>query len=499
MSNTNPTNRAWQGLFLLGLALLAVLTYSSWAPLLTGIQEAVGSQSASIEDIETEETEEVGDDDELDHHDHADDVEHHGDEANEDEHERHGDDDHAHEEHGHDDPNHLELSPQAQLNIGLKIGPVALESFERTITIPGIIVERPGRTSVAVAAPLSGIVDRVVAVEGQAVTPGEPLFEVRLTHEEIVQAQGEFLKTAVDLEVVGREVARLEAIAADGAIAGKMLLERKYEQEKEQAVFQAQREALRLHGLSDEQVDAIVRDRKLLQGLTVFAPKGQNGSSKEDRTLVWQVQELKVSPGQHVDAGETLAVLTDYRTLFIQGKAFEQDSAQIQQAVERGWPMTAVVEMTGTEPQQIGDLKVTYTAGRVDPASRAFHVYVTLPNRLLRDATGEYGHRYIDWQFKPGQRVELRVPVEEWQDRIVLPVGAVTREGPESYVFQVDGDSFRRRPVHEEFRDQFSVVIANDGSIFPGDYVALSGAQQMQIAIKNKSGGGVDPHAGHHH
>jgi hypothetical protein len=43
------------------------------------------------------------------------------------------------------------------------------------------------------------------------------------------------------------------------------------------------------------------------------------------------------------------------------------------------------------------------------------------------------------------------------------------------------------------------VVVANDGSIFPGDYVALSGAQQMQIALKNKAGGAIDPHAGHNH
>jgi multidrug efflux pump subunit AcrA (membrane-fusion protein) len=191
--------------------------------------------------------------------------------------------------------------------------------------------------------------------------------------------------------------------------------------------------------------------------------------------------------------------LADYRTLFIEGKAFEQDAGEVFQAVEKQWPVTAVVEGAGAEPEQIGGLKVAYTSGRVDPTSRAFHFYVTLPNRLLRDVADAEGHRSIDWQFKPGQRVELRVPVEIWTERIVLPVGAVAREGAESYVFQVDGDSFRRRPVHEEFRDQFSVVVANDGSLFTGDTIALSGAQQMQIAIKNQSGGGVDPHAGHTH
>lgn len=412
-------------------------------------------------------------------------------------------DEQAHDHAGHDhnagDPNRLELSPQAQRNIGLQSGPVTLGPFERTATIPGIIVERPGRTSVAVGAPLSGVVAKIVAVEGEAVKPGQPLFEIRLTHEEIVQAQGEFLQTAAELDVIAREVERLEQVAAQGAIAGKTFLERKYEQEKRRAALQAQREALVLHGLSEAQIDAILTDRKLLKGLTVYAPEGFEGDTHVTDGVTWQVQELDVNTGQHVTAGDTLAELTDYCVLFIEGKAFEQDSQEVLHAVKENWPVTAVVDAAGEEPQRIENLKLSYTSGRVDPESRAFHFYVTLPNRVLRDATTYEGHRSIDWEFKPGQRVDIRLPVEKWTDRIVVPVGAVARDGAESYVFQVSGDSFVRRPVHEEFRDPMFAVLANDGSIFPGDVIALSGAQQMQIALKNKSGGGVDPHAGHNH
>lgn len=451
------------------IGVLAASTFSHWSPLLGDVQSALARRTAPLAD-------------EHDHHDHGAAGEEHG-----------------HEHSAHSDPNHLDLSPQAQRNIGLKVGAVTLQTFERTITIPGIVADRPGRTSVAVAAPLGGIVSRVVAAEGEAVTPGQLLFEVRLTHEEIVQAQGEFLKTAAELEVTRREVARLEGVAAEGAIPRRMMLERKYEQEKQQAVLKAQREALLLHGLSDEQVDAILRDQKLLQGLTVVAPACANGDSTGHGDHIWQVQELKVTPGQHVNAGDTLAVLADYRTLFIEGKAFEQDAAEVYRAVEGGWPITAVIETAGSEPQKISGLKITYTSGRVDPESRAFHFYVTLPNRMLRDVEDADGHHFVDWRFKPGQRVELRVPVEQWPDRIVLPIDAVARDSAESYVFQVNGNSFQRRPVHEEYRDQYSVVVANDGSIFPGDYVALSGAQQMQIALKNKAGGAIDPHAGHNH
>jgi hypothetical protein len=93
----------------------------------------------------------------------------------------------------------------------------------------------------------------------------------------------------------------------------------------------------------------------------------------------------------------------------------------------------------------------------------------------------------------------LRIPVQHWTERIVLPIEAVVQEGPECYVFQSYGDHLDRRPVHVEYRDQKWAVIANDGAIAPGDQVAASAAHQMQMALRNKSGGAVDPHAGHNH
>ena len=81
----------------------------------------------------------------------------------------------------------------------------------------------------------------------------------------------------------------------------------------------------------------------------------------------------------------------------------------------------------------------------------------------------------------------------------MLPIDAVVKEGAEWFVFQQYGDHFDRRSVHVEYRDQHWAVIAGDGTLSPGDIVAASGAYQMHLTLKNKAGGGVDPHAGHHH
>jgi hypothetical protein len=61
-----------------------------------------------------------------------------------------------------------------------------------------------------------------------------------------------------------------------------------------------------------------------------------------------------------------------------------------------------------------------------------------------------------------------------------------------------DGDTFRAQPVHVEYEDDEVAVIANDGSIFPGDPVATSGAFALGLALE-AGPAGADPHAGHDH
>lgn len=408
--------------------------------------------------------------------------------------------DHGHEhghEHGHDDADSLQISPQARKNIALKTGPVALTEFERTISVPGVVVERPGLSVIAITAPMTGIVTRIGVIQGEAVAPGQFLFEMRLTHEDLVQAQSEFLKTAEELDVIGREIQRLDKVTASGGIPGKTLLERKYEQQKQQAVLHAQHQSLLLHGLSEEQVKEIQASRTLIKELQIVVPTTEK-MAELDAKAVYQVTELKVERGRQVTAGEMLAVLTNHAELFIEGNAFEKDVPLINRALERDAAITAVVDSGAEQKETLEKLKILYLAGSVDVESRAFHFYATLPNERLRDQPSG-GRRFISWRYKPGQRVQLLVPVEQWKDRIVLPAEAVAQDGVEAYVFQANGDRFQRRPVHIEYRDPYSVVIANDGSVFPGDVVALSSAQQMLLAIKNKSGSAIDPHAGHNH
>jgi multidrug efflux pump subunit AcrA (membrane-fusion protein) len=405
-------------------------------------------------------------------------------------HEHGHDDSHA----GHDETNSIELSEQGRKNIGLKLTKVELQTFVRTMLIPGVIRDVPGKSTIEVAAPLTGVVTQIHISQGATVAPGDRLFEMRLTDEDLVQAQADLLRTAQELRVTEREIARLEAVAQGGSIARKSLLERQYERQKQQAVLASQRQALLLHGLAKDDVEGILTDGKLVSELTIFAPKPTGMAD-----AILQVQDLRVAQGQNVQAGTTLVALSNHFTLLVEGNAFERDLPAVTRASSEGWPVSIRVESESESSRLVKDLSVLYVAAKVVPESRMVHFYVSLPNEITRDFKSDTGQRFTSWRYRPGQRVEILVPVEQWSDRIVLPLSAVAQDGVENYVFTPNGDHFDRRPVHVEYRDTESVVIVNDGSVFPGSFVAVTAAQQLQIALKNKSGGAPDPHAGHNH
>ena len=85
----------------------------------------------------------------------------------------------------------LKLSAQARRNIGLSdelLRPIRLQTFRRAITVPAMVVGRPGRTQIQVATPMTGVITHVHVVTGETVEAGTVLFKIQLTHEDLVEA-----------------------------------------------------------------------------------------------------------------------------------------------------------------------------------------------------------------------------------------------------------------------------------------------------------------------
>lgn len=416
--------------------------------------------------------------------------------AHEDAHDHTHEDDHDHE-HSEADAKSITLSPNGLKNIGYEPFEVRLGDYEKQLSLPGIVAERAGRSRIHITAPITGIVTEIHAVEGQSLEADSPMFDLRLTHEELVNAQREFLRTAESLDVVNREIARLKALG-EGVVAGRRILEQEYERQKLEASLLAERQALVVHEIAPEQVDDILRTRTLLQDFVVRAPDHFHGDEACPGEHLFHVQSLPVSQGQQVEVGQELAVLADHCQLVVEGRAFEDDAAGLREAARNGWEITADLLPGRGTANAVTGLKLQYLADRIDPDTRAFRFYLQLPNEVVLDQTIDK-RRFLEWRYKPGQRMQLSVPVEKWHEQIVLPVTALVDEAGEIYVYRQNGDHFDQVPVHVVYRDQKSAVVANNGAIFPGDVIAGQGAYQMHLALKNKSGGGIDPHAGHSH
>lgn len=449
----------------------------------------------------------------------------------EDDHAGHDHSAHAGHDHaGHSDAESVELSKQARINMRLRTEPISVGIYTQYIEVPGVVTEWPGRTHIAVTSPLTGVLNSILISRGELVESGTPLFTLRLTHQDLVNTQETFLTKLGELDVEQREIERLSSIASSGAIAGKTLLTRKYERDKLMASVRAARQSMLLHGLTEEQINEIERSRVLIREVTVYAPSlhedrslhheslGQANArlaeSRSDRfasmaqppvmaphpahiDAEFLVTELHARLGQSVAAGGELAQLSDFSQLLIEGQAFQRDGKVLRQAADTDADVQAVFEAFG-DAEVIDGLNVVYIGTEVNRKSRALPFYVALVNQVERsEQSGE--KRYVSWQYKPGQRLTVRVPVSRIENAIVVPKDAVAEEGPEQYLFVENGEHFDRIPVAVLARDSLNVAIANDGQVWPGQSIAVSGAHQLQMALKNKSGGAIDPHAGHNH
>ena len=212
------------------------------------------------------------------------------------------------------------------------------------------------------------------------------------------------------------------------------------------------------------------------------------GTSRE---LAFEVQELNVELGQQVQAGQLLSTLANHQSLMIEGHAFKREASSLARAAENGWPIRcAFAEDDQTDwPPFDQTLEIRHLANSVNSETRTFGFFISLRNQSRTYQKDD--QTFVVWRFRPGQRVRLQVAVEELKNVLVLPSAAIVREGPETYVFQQNGDLFNRLPVHLLHEDRLHVVISNDGSVKPNFYLAQTADSSLNRVLKAQAASGI--------
>jgi cobalt-zinc-cadmium efflux system membrane fusion protein len=408
-------------------------------------------------------------------------------------------------EHGHGDETVVKLSPQAWQNLGLHARPVQVQSYWREVQVPGMVVDRPGVSDRGVVAPAVAVVARVHAFPGDTVRPGARLFTLRLISEYLQNAQSELFKATREIELVREKRERLKDVAQSGLVPPTQLIELDNQQRRLGAAVQAYRQDLLTRGLTPAHLEAIAAG-KFVAEIEVVAPPPPSSARPlpvsvaggDSAEPAFEVQELKVELGQQVQAGQLLCLLANHRELYVEGHAFRREAPLLEAAAQQGWPVR--VEFNADDgadwPPLSQDFRIRHLSNMVNPATRTFSFYLPLNNQAR--SYDRDGKTYLAWRYRPGQRVRLHVPVEELQDVIVLPAEALVREGADAYVFRQNGTLLERRPVHVVYEDRRHVVLAADGSVMPGNFVAQGSAASLNRILKAQAQGD-EPHGHHHH
>jgi cobalt-zinc-cadmium efflux system membrane fusion protein len=386
------------------------------------------------------------------------------------------------------------LTAQAQKNLQLVSKPLKAETFWKTITVPGMIVDRPGFTDRGVVSPVAGVVTRIHHFPGETVDPRDVLFTIRLQSEAIHLTQTELYKATQDVVLADEQRKRMASAVSDGTLPKFREIEIENQIARLQIAIRAARKELENRGLAAEQINAAAKGNFVAE---IAVKSGEwNGPKDNSQTAVaptdasrrFELQELKVELGQQVQPGQSLCILANHQLLAIEGRAFREETPLLERAVREDWPIDIDFQEDASAgwPTLSQSFAIRYLSNTIDPLTRTFVFRIPFENQV-RTVSRE-GRPILLWRYRPGHQVRLQIRVEKLDNVFVLPPDAVVREGGNAYVFRQNGDTFDRKPVSIVYRDRNHIVVANDGSVPAGIFVAQTAALPLNRMIKAQSG-----------
>ncbi len=420
--------------------------------------------------------------------------------------------DDLHEDEGVD-PGALTLSREAFHNLGLELGQPEIRTHIKRLRLPGEVIENPGKSNLIVAAPVSGIISQIFTYPGQAIKVGQPLMKIQVIDESMTNAQRDLLNTISQIRSTESELSRIRPLVANRTVAGKVEIELNYKRDQLLNSKQVKIQELLVLGLSEQHINEIISDQKLIRELDVYLAKplenqeltkvSTNGSEDPNGEYVFSIERLQSNLGSRIKQGEPLINVSYHNLLYVKTHAFESDI----DVVTNNWNsrLGVVVEYGPDEnPKIIDGLSIVFADNHVEQPSRTFPFYVALQNSVLSESRAENGAIYRSWLFRPGQQIHVELETERVDGYFVLPASAIAQNGVETIVFKTLDDpardpeiDFKEINVKVISRDQEVVLVDTSGRLSEKHTIVMKNAHQVQMARKMAAGGGA--HHGHEH
>lgn len=152
---------------------------------------------------------------------------------------------------------------------GVETQPVESESGMGELVVPGVVAVPPQQLRI-VATPAAGLVETLLVAVDEDVKQGAPI--ATLKSSELVEAQRAFLHAVSDANLAGEKLRRDEQLFKEHIIAERRLIVTRAEATQARSALEERRQILSLAGMTDQEIEALQRDRKLASSLVVRAP-----------------------------------------------------------------------------------------------------------------------------------------------------------------------------------------------------------------------------------
>jgi membrane fusion protein, heavy metal efflux system len=338
------------------------------------------------------------------------------------------------------DRDSIDLS-DAQLS-AVKVEPVEERDFPREKDAVGSI-DFNENLAVQVFTPYPGRIIALFAELGDDVKKGQTLFTI--DSPDLLSAESTLIAAAGVLEMTTRNLARLKELYTTRAVSQRDYDQGISDQQTAEGNLRAGRDAVRIFGKTDAEIDRIVAERKADPTLVVPCP------------VDGRITARSAAPGLYVQPGSAPAPFTvaNIDTMWMLANVAETDSPafQVGQAVQ--------VKISAF-PGHVFEGKVTTVGSIVDPNTRRV---------LVRSEIKDPQH-----ELRSGMFANFTISVGNPVRSPAVPLNGVVREGDGTQTIWVTADRrrFTRRSVKiGEARDGYRQILEG---VRPGELIATDGA-----------------------
>ena len=351
------------------------------------------------------------------------------------------------------DPNSIDLSDSQLASV--KVEPVQEREFPVEKEAVGSIDFNEDMET-QVFTPYQGKIIALYAAVGDDVKKGQTLFTI--DSPDLLQAESTLIAAAGVLELTTRNLARLQELYKTLAVSQAALEQGVSDQQTAEGNLRAARDAVRIFGKSDTEIDGIVANRKA--DPTLVVPSPING----------RITARTAAPGLFVQPGNPPPpyVVADINTMWMLANVVESDSPAFRVGQRVQVKISAF-------PGRVFDGKITTIGASVDPNTRRV---------LVRSEINDPQH-----ELRSGMFANFVISVAAPVRSPAVPLDGVVREGDGTMTVWVTADRrrFTKRTVKiGDQRDGYRQILeglqvgelaATDGAIFLSNMLAIAGSQ----------------------